>query len=86
MLQVLRMSGNPLSSLAERAFRAAGLINLQKAYLGNCSLARIDATAFEGLVILIELDLTHNHLRNKNLAAQICFNDVLVIYNYNLIY
>ena len=64
MLQVLRMSGNPLLSLPERAFRAAGLINLQKAYLGNCSLARIDATAFEGLVILIELDLTHNHLRD----------------------
>ena len=64
MWQVLRMSGNPLGSLAERAFRAAGLINLQKAYLGNCSLARIDATAFEGLVILIELDLTHNHLRD----------------------
>ena len=64
MLQVLRMSGNPLVSLPERAFRAAGLINLQKAYLGNCSLARVDATAFEGLVILIELDLTHNHLRD----------------------
>ena len=57
------MSGNPLGMLPERAFRAAGMINLQKVYLSNCSLARVDATAFEGLVILIELDLTHNHLR-----------------------
>ena len=62
-LQVLRMNGNPLGSLPERAFRAAGLINLQKVYLSNCSVARIDATAFEGLVILIELDLTRNRLR-----------------------
>ena len=64
-LQVLRMSGSPLGTLPERAFRAAGLINLQKAYLSNCSLARVDATAFEGLVILIELDLTHNRLRDE---------------------
>ena len=57
------MSGNPLGSLDERAFRAAGMINLQKVYLSNCSIAHVDATAFEGLVILIELDLTHNRLR-----------------------
>ena len=32
-------------------------------YLSNCSIAHVDATAFEGLVILIELDLTHNRVR-----------------------
>lgn len=61
-IQVLRMSGNPLGSLPERAFRAAGMINLQKVYLSNCSISHVDATAFEGLVILIELDLSRNRL------------------------
>ncbi len=65
------MEKNPLRQLGERIFQEKGLINLQKAYLSNCSLERIDSTAFEGLVILIELDLSKNALRTlevKNLA------------------
>ncbi len=57
------MEKNPLRQLGERIFQEKGLINLQKAYLSNCSLERIDSTAFEGLVILIELDLSKNALR-----------------------
>ena len=62
-MQVLHVEGNPLGHLPDQVFRRKGLINLQKAYLRNCSLSKVSATAFEGLVILIELDLTHNGLR-----------------------
>ena len=57
------MSGNPLGLLPKLAFHATGLINLQKVYLSNCSLESMDPTAFDGLFLLIELDLRHNNLR-----------------------
>jgi Leucine-rich repeat (LRR) protein len=62
-VQVLHLSGNPVGALQERVFRSKGLINLQKIYLRNCSLTHVDATAFEGLAILIELDLSRNQLK-----------------------
>ena len=74
--QVLHMSGNPLVLLPKLAFRMTGLINLQKLYLSNCSLERVDATAFDGLLILIELDLRHNSLREaiKTLLSMLLGN------------
>ena len=74
--QVLHMSGNPLVLLPKLAFRMTGLINLQKLYLSNCSLESVDATAFDGLLILIELDLRHNSLREaiKTLLSMLLGN------------
>ncbi|QQP38765.1 Uncharacterized protein FKW44_019440, partial [Caligus rogercresseyi] len=61
-IQVLNLNHNYLHSLKEKAFESVGLINLQKVYLQNCSLAYVDPTAFHGLVIMIELDLSWNRL------------------------
>lgn len=57
------MEGNPLRELPKSLFQKANLINLQKIYMTNCSLHRLDPTAFQGLVLLIELDLSHNLLK-----------------------
>ena len=62
LIQVLIMNHNPLRTLPPRAFHLAGLINVQKVFMKNCSLNNLDPTALAGLVILIELDLSDNHL------------------------
>jgi Leucine-rich repeat (LRR) protein len=56
------MDHNPLKTLPPRAFHLAGLINVQKVYMKNCSLNDLSPTALGGLVILIELDLSENNL------------------------
>ena len=40
-IQVLHMSGNRLRALPERVFQLKGLVNVQKVYLRNCSLAEV---------------------------------------------
>ena len=45
------------------AFVSAGLLNLQKLYLPNCSLTDVHPGAFSNLVILIELEMSANQLR-----------------------
>ena len=45
------------------AFVSAGLLNLQKLYLPNCSLTDVHPGAFSNLVILIELEMSGNQLR-----------------------
>ena len=60
--QVLIMNHNPMRTLPPRAFHLAGLINVQKVYMRNCSLDDLDPTALAGLVILIELDLSENNI------------------------
>ena len=62
LIQVLVMDHNPLRTLPPRAFHLAGLINVQKVYLKNCSLNDLHPTALAGLVILIELDLSENYI------------------------
>uniref|UniRef100_A0A0K2V2N0 Ig-like domain-containing protein n=1 Tax=Lepeophtheirus salmonis TaxID=72036 RepID=A0A0K2V2N0_LEPSM len=61
-IQVLVLNHNYLHSLKKKAFESVGLINLQKVYLQNCSIAYLDPTAFSGLVIMIELDLSWNRI------------------------
>ena len=63
-IQVLHMNGNPLSMLPDKAFVKAGLINVQKVYMSNCSVSDLHPGAFSDLVILIELDLSNNNLRS----------------------
>ena len=57
------MDNNPLKTLPPRAFHLTGLINVQKVFLKNCSLNDLDPTALAGLVILIELDLSENNIK-----------------------
>jgi kekkon-1 len=60
--QVLDMSGSNLQTLNGETFRRAELLNLQKLFLRNCRLGKIEDMAFDGLTNLIELDLSQNLL------------------------
>lgn len=60
--QVLDMKGNNLQRLSKDVFERHGLFNLQKIYLVNCKLSRIDREAFNRLSNLVELDLSNNLL------------------------
>lgn len=62
-IQVLDLKGNRLDVLVDHAFSSAGLINLQRIHLRNCSLRQVDKKAFADLSIMIEVDLSMNHLR-----------------------
>ena len=63
LIQVLVMDHNPLKTLPPGAFHLTGLINVQKVFMKNCSLSDLHPTALGGLVILIELDLSENHIK-----------------------
>lgn len=60
--QVLNFSFNALSVLQSERFQKMELINLQKIYLANNELIRINDRAFRGLSNLVELDLSDNML------------------------
>jgi Leucine-rich repeat (LRR) protein len=60
--QVLNFSHNILSVLQSERFQKMELINLQKIYLSNNELIRINDRAFRGLSNLVELDLSDNLL------------------------
>lgn len=61
-VQVLEMGGNTctIKLLPKDAFKSVGLVNLQKVFLQNCRIERIDSNAFRDLTIMIELDLSGN--------------------------
>ncbi|CAO1319754.1 unnamed protein product [Diamesa serratosioi] len=60
--QVLNFSFNSLSVLHSERFQKMELINLQKIYLANNELIRINDRAFRGLSNLVELDISENML------------------------
>ena len=60
--QVLNLTANKLENIGKDAFFEANLINLQKVYLGKCSIKSLDRYAFRNLINLVELDLTNNLL------------------------
>ena len=60
--QVLNFSFNSLSVLHSERFQKMDLINLQKIYLANNELIRINDRAFRGLSNLVELDISENML------------------------
>lgn len=60
--QVLNFSHNGLTVLQSERFQKMELINLQKIYLANNELIRINDRAFRGLSNLVELDLSDNML------------------------
>ncbi|OXA46329.1 Leucine-rich repeat-containing protein 24 [Folsomia candida] len=59
-VQVLEMGGITIKYLPKDAFKQVGLVNLQKVFLQNCRIERIDRDAFRDLTIMIELDLSGN--------------------------
>ena len=60
--QVLNFSHNSLTVLQSERFQKMELINLQKIFLANNELIRINDRAFRGLSNLVELDLSDNRL------------------------
>jgi Leucine-rich repeat (LRR) protein len=60
--QVLNFSHNSLTVLQSERFQKMELINLQKIFLPNNELIRINDRAFRGLSNLVELDLSDNML------------------------
>ncbi|XP_044575982.1 leucine-rich repeat-containing protein 24-like [Cotesia glomerata] len=60
--QVLDASDNDIRLLASNIFVRVQLTNLQRVYLRNCRMERIDKEALNGLTNLIELDLSNNRL------------------------
>lgn len=60
--QVLNFSHNSLTVLQSERFQKMELINLQKIFLSNNELIRINDRAFRGLSNLVELDLSDNML------------------------
>ncbi|XP_034190144.1 leucine-rich repeat, immunoglobulin-like domain and transmembrane domain-containing protein 2 [Osmia lignaria lignaria] len=60
--QVLDTSGNDIRTLPSNIFVRVRLTNLQRLYLRECRIDRIDSEALAGLTNLVELDLSHNLL------------------------
>ncbi|XP_043256315.1 leucine-rich repeat-containing protein 24-like [Colletes gigas] len=60
--QVLDASGNDIRTLPSNIFVRVRLTNLQRLYLRECRIDRIDSEALAGLTNLVELDLSHNLL------------------------
>lgn len=62
-LRDLDFSNNPLYELKANVFESANLKDVHKLRLQNCSLEFVHETAFNDLVILIELDLGRNNIQ-----------------------
>lgn len=63
-IQHLDLTGNRISHLPADTFAKVGLVNLHKLIMRECGIRSIDTGAFNGLKIVIELDLSGNHLKN----------------------
>lgn len=66
-MQVLDLSGNQIPDLQAETFKHAGLLNLQRVFLRNAGIRKIHADAFKDMRILIEVDLSDNHLLSLEL-------------------
>ncbi|XP_015903312.1 leucine-rich repeat-containing protein 24 [Parasteatoda tepidariorum] len=62
--QVIDISRNSFTELTSRSFQQKGLVNLQKIFISDCSIASVSRDAFYQLRNLIELDLSGNKLQN----------------------
>lgn len=61
-MQVLDLSGNRIPALQAEIFKRAGLVNLQRVFLRNAGIYEIHAESFKDMRILIEIDLSDNHV------------------------
>lgn len=63
-LQVININNNNLHILPSQAFKSVNLFNLHKVFMKNCSIELIDKNALSGMVVLIEIDLSNNNIKN----------------------
>ncbi|XP_011147450.2 leucine-rich repeat-containing protein 24 [Harpegnathos saltator] len=61
-MQVLDLSGNKIPALQAEIFKRAGLVNLQRVFLRDAGIHEIHADSFKDMRILIEIDLSDNHV------------------------
>ncbi|CAD6227278.1 GSCOCG00006065001-RA-CDS [Cotesia congregata] len=62
--QNLDLTQNHISHVQEGAFTRVGLVNLHKLVMRHCGIHTIHSGAFNGLKIVIEVDLSGNHITN----------------------
>ncbi|KAK7601563.1 hypothetical protein V9T40_009004 [Parthenolecanium corni] len=62
-IQVLLLNDNYIRELKSKIFFKAGLVNLQKINLRNCSIEDVDQHAFAGLDVLTHIDLSVNQIK-----------------------
>lgn len=62
-LQVIDLSQNEIPEIKKDEFTEAGLQNVHKLFMRNCTLQYVHRDAMRGLNILIELDMSYNILR-----------------------
>lgn len=79
--QVLDASNNDIKIIPSNIFIRVHLTNLQRLYLRNCQIDRIDDTAFAGLTNLVELDLSQNRLIS---IPTVCFVNTPFLRDLNL--
>ncbi|XP_076161588.1 uncharacterized protein LOC143143785 [Ptiloglossa arizonensis] len=63
-MQVLDLSGNKIPALQSEIFKRSGLLNLQRVFLRNAGIHQIHADSFRDMRILVEIDLSDNHVRS----------------------
>ncbi|KAJ3630571.1 hypothetical protein MTP99_011763 [Tenebrio molitor] len=68
-IREIDFSHNPLYQLGRNVLINAELRDIHKLYFQNCSITKIDATAFKGLALLIELDLSRNSIQDLTPAT-----------------
>lgn len=61
-VQVIDLSDNYINIIKKENFLEANLQNLHKIYMKNCQIDTIHKNAFNGLAVLIELDLSNNSI------------------------
>ncbi|XP_076625084.1 uncharacterized protein LOC143343754 [Colletes latitarsis] len=62
-MQVLDLSGNKIPALQSEIFKRSGLLNLQRVFLRNAGIHQIHADSFRDMRILVEIDLSDNHVK-----------------------
>ena len=62
-LQALDLTGNHIRIVTYNAFSAVNLVNLHKLVLRECGIEAVHTDAFNGLKIVIELDLSFNNIK-----------------------
>ncbi|XP_023246525.1 uncharacterized protein LOC106640452 [Copidosoma floridanum] len=61
--QHLDLTSNSITHLPDNTFVIVGLVNLQKLTMRDCQVKVVGPAAFSGLRIIIEIDLSHNNIR-----------------------
>jgi len=62
-IQYLDLSNNQIAEIKRNQLTDFNLHNVHKLIISNCTMLQVDRDAFNGLTILIELDLSYNQLK-----------------------